>query len=240
MRRRNGMTVEDCSRFLERAKTLRRPRQLLEHFASRMREMEQAEAQGRGGGDNLMMTTVPLQGDVAGGGGTDPLLMFCTQCASNGPEGTARGFFASPPEQIVMCANRLHDESEIEETLVHELVHAVDYCTRGIDLAVCEDLACSEVRAAREAECSESTYLRAFPIPDVARNYLHKRCTRLHATSATRAMFPARAESCIEAAFDRCFNDHVPFREGTYAGEYRNQDISTGATEVGSSELKEE
>ena len=35
-------------------------------------------------------------------------------CASKGPEGTARGFFASPPEQIVMCANRLRDESEIE------------------------------------------------------------------------------------------------------------------------------
>ena len=112
-----------------------------------------------------------------------------------------------------MCANRLRDESEIEETLVHELVHAVDYCTRGIDLTKCEDLACSEVRAAREAECSETTYLKAFPLPDVARSYLHKRCTRQHATQATSAMFPRRASSCIEAAFERCFNDHVPFRE---------------------------
>ena len=68
-------------------------------------------------------------------------------------------------------------------------------------------------RAAREAECSETTYLKAFPLPDVARSFLHKRCTRQHATQATRAMFPMRAESCIEAAFARCFNDHVPFRE---------------------------
>ena len=207
MKRSKGLTVEECTRFLDRAKTLRRPKQLLEHFARRVAEMEQqGQAEGAAG-------FIDDGGSGSGRGGGDPLLMFCTTCASNGPEGTARGFFASPPAQIVMCANRLHSESEIEETLVHELVHAVDHCTRGIDLAKCEDLACSEVRAAREAECSETTYLKAFPLPDVARSFLHKRCTRQHATQATRAMFPMRAESCIEAAFARCFNDHVPFRE---------------------------
>ena len=198
MSRGNGLSVDECARFLERAKTRRRPRQLLEYFSERMREMGAGEGDGGKGGGS---------GDRK----PDPLLMFCMTCASKGPEGTARGFFASPPEQIVMCANRLRDESEIEETLVHELIHAVDYCTRDIDLTKCEDLACSEVRAAREAECSESTYLKAFPIPDIARSYLHRRCTRQHATSATGAMFPQRAESCIEAAFERCFNDFVPF-----------------------------
>ena len=63
-------------------------------------------------------------------------------CADDGAEGTARGFFASPPEQIIMCANRLRSQREVHEVLVHEMIHAVDYCARDMDLTHCEQLAC--------------------------------------------------------------------------------------------------
>lgn len=193
--------MDECTRFLENAKRLPRPRQLLNYFAQRMRQIQN---------EKLGENEAP-QESIGG----DPLLIFCRTCKSDGAEGTARGFFASPPEQIVMCANRLRSQAEIEETLVHEMVHAVDYCTRGIDLEVCEELACSEVRAAREAECSQDTYLKAFPMPEVARSYLHKRCTQIHSIQATSAMFPMDAERCVKKAFDRCFHDHVPFSDSS-------------------------
>jgi hypothetical protein len=43
-----------------------------------------------------------------------------------GPEGNARAFFSAPPPTVVFCANRLHSAREVEETMVHELIHAYD------------------------------------------------------------------------------------------------------------------
>lgn len=43
-----------------------------------------------------------------------------------GPEGRARAFFSAPPPTVVFCANRLHSAREVEETMVHELIHAYD------------------------------------------------------------------------------------------------------------------
>ncbi|CEG46791.1 metalloprotease family [Plasmopara halstedii] len=50
----------------------------------------------------------------------------CLDCRDNGPEGNARAFFSAPPPTIVFCANRLHSTQEVEETMVHELIHAYD------------------------------------------------------------------------------------------------------------------
>ena len=50
MSRGNGLSVDECARFLERAKTRRRPRQLLEYFSERMREMGAGEGDGGKGG----------------------------------------------------------------------------------------------------------------------------------------------------------------------------------------------
>jgi hypothetical protein len=65
--------------------------------------------------------------------GACPWLLFSPPCAALmrwddrlGPEGRARAFFSAPPPTIVFCANRLHSAQEVEETLVHELVHAYD------------------------------------------------------------------------------------------------------------------
>lgn len=38
----------------------------------------------------------------------------------------ARAYMEAPPMSIVLCANRLQDRTEMEEALVHELVHVYD------------------------------------------------------------------------------------------------------------------
>ncbi len=79
--------------------------------------------------------------------------IHCTSC----PKGlNARAYFEAPPAKIVLCSNKLYTPSEVEESLVHELVHAYDYVVYGANLENCMELARSEVRAAREAECHYS------------------------------------------------------------------------------------
>jgi len=38
----------------------------------------------------------------------------------------ARAYMEAPPMSVVLCANRLQDRREMEEALVHELVHVYD------------------------------------------------------------------------------------------------------------------
>ena len=79
----------------------------------------------------------------------------CIQCGSDTrAEGGARAFVRGPdPLSIVLCSNRLSSQREVEEVLVHELVHIYDVHSKKMDLRDCRQLAYSEVRAAREAEC---------------------------------------------------------------------------------------
>lgn len=41
----------------------------------------------------------------------------------------ARAYMEAPPMSVILCANRLQDQAEMEEALVHELVHVVDVRT---------------------------------------------------------------------------------------------------------------
>lgn len=77
----------------------------------------------------------------------------------------ARAYFSAPHLEdtasaerplVTLCANRLRDGAEVREALTHELVHAFDHCVARRDLTRAESLACSEVRAAREAECRDN------------------------------------------------------------------------------------
>jgi len=59
----------------------------------------------------------------------------CTVCGSDGAEGAARAFVKGPnPVAVVLCANRLHSQSEVEEVLVHELMHVYDVRIKEMDL----------------------------------------------------------------------------------------------------------
>jgi len=63
-----------------------------------------------------------------------------------------------------------------------------------MNLATCMGLACSEVRAAKVAECSGHYF-----------DYFKRSCVAAHATRSTAVMFePRRAEQCVGKVFERC------------------------------------
>ena len=55
-------------------------------------------------------------------------------------------FIGSPLCQIVVCSNQIEFEDEVNQVLIHELIHAFDDCrAANLDWANCAHHACSEV-----------------------------------------------------------------------------------------------
>jgi hypothetical protein len=135
----------------------------------------------------------------------DPLTieLKCRKCASSGPEGGARAFLMGPqPLSVVVCHNRIQsDQTEVEEILTHELVHLYDVQTLQLDLQQCENLAYSEVRAAKAAECRDSW------------KQLQSYCVKQKAICATNNLFPLEGRKCIHTVFDKAFADNRPFEK---------------------------
>ena len=62
--------------------------------------------------------------------------------------------------QIVICDDKHLKKKQIAQTLVHELVHAYDFCKSKIEVSSCIQRACTEVRASSlSEECSLSSEL---------------------------------------------------------------------------------
>lgn len=139
--------------------------------------------------------------------------LSCKPCANVGPEGGARAFVMGPtPLSIVVCSNRLQRTNsraaqiaEMQEILTHELVHVYDVRELQLDLRDCENLAYSEVRAAREAECASAWYP------------YQRTCVRSKALTATNNLF-ASADACLRKVFDAAMNDTRPFDRQQHKG----------------------
>ena len=142
----------------------------------------------------------------------------CMKCGSDTrAEGGARAFVRGPePLSIVLCSNRLSSQREVDEVLVHELVHIYDVHSRKMDLRDCKQLAYSEVRAAREAECFNS--LTAFT---------GNICAKDKAVTATRNMFPESGRKCVCDIFDEAINDHAPFEKNIEGKGFNQHHMSS-------------
>ena len=134
----------------------------------------------------------------------ESLKIECRPCSSTGPESGARAFVMGPyPLSIVLCSNRLsyHDSTEMEQVLVHELVHVYDVRVHRLDLRSCENLAYSEVRAARDAECKDAWLAGRYCVPNKA--YM-----------ATSNLFPPEeAKACMARVFDDAMADTEPLQK---------------------------
>ena len=137
----------------------------------------------------------------------------CVPCGeATRAEAGARAFVKGPdPLSIVLCSNRLASQGEIDEVLVHELVHIYDVHSRRMDLRQCDQLAYSEIRAAREAECSGSRT-----------SFTANLCARDKATVATRNIFPEEGRTCVCDVFDEAMKDRAPFSEAESRRPARN------------------
>jgi Peptidase M76 family len=137
----------------------------------------------------------------------------------------------SQDQQNQQKSQRDEQLREMEEILTHELVHVYDVRKLQLDLRDCENLAYSEVRAAREAECQRLGASVAASLASSGSigtggglwrsssssplyNNPHEACVRTKALTATHNLFPSRGQTCLQRVFDKAMKDKRPFVVG--------------------------
>lgn len=158
---------------------------------------------------------------------TEQLEVQCVQWDGTKLTRTARAYFTAeclseqPSDasqirgKVFILPDRVHGgDAEVLELLKHEMIHAYDHCVLKRDLSQCEQLACSEVRAAREAECSRTSdaFCDFQPLGAAAtkRAFCDRRiknCVVETATRSTKSVFPETGARCVEKVVAECMLD---------------------------------
>ncbi|GAB4822620.1 hypothetical protein N2152v2_009666 [Parachlorella kessleri] len=119
-----------------------------------------------------------------------------------------------PPDGIVICHNHLGSQTEIDQALTHELIHAYDHCrAKNMDWSDCRQHACSEIRAASlSGDCHFKMELMR---GNLGVHQQHQKCVRRRAELSV-SMNPyckgaAGAKQAVDAVFAPCFADTAPF-----------------------------
>ncbi|KAJ3033433.1 Mitochondrial inner membrane protease atp23, partial [Rhizophlyctis rosea] len=139
----------------------------------------------------------------------DPKHFRCTPCAMD----KAGGF--APDYGVILCSSSFLSKQHMEDTMVHELVHAYDHCTTKIDWGSCEHYACSEIRATSlSGDCKFTREVRR----GTARfGGHHQTCVKRRTIFALKQLPQCQGEGVAEGAvrtvWDKCFADKAPFDE---------------------------
>ncbi|KAL1812255.1 hypothetical protein ACET3Z_022320 [Daucus carota] len=116
-------------------------------------------------------------------------------------------------EGIVVCSNRLTMQDEVNQVVIHELIHAYDDCrSANLDWANCAHHACSEIRAGHlSGDCHyKREFLRGFMKIRGHEQECIKR--RVMKSLVNNPNCPeAAANDAMEAVWDTCYNDTQPF-----------------------------
>ncbi|ORZ38125.1 peptidase M76 family-domain-containing protein [Catenaria anguillulae PL171] len=121
----------------------------------------------------------------------------------------------SPEHGVVLCENRLYSKSHLEETMAHEMIHALDHCRAKLDWDNCLHHACTEIRAANlSGDCRWSNeWMRG----NMAISKQQQACVRRRAILSLRSnpkcSAPGAAEEAVAEVWNSCFNDTWPFDE---------------------------
>lgn len=152
----------------------------------------------------------------------------CKRWDGNPQTQFARGYFTASghddqdagqivPEIILLPERIWGGEGEIREILRHEMVHAFDHSVLKRDLRSSAGLACSEIRAAREAECQQcgtGPFVRAAcrVLPARLCEQWREECVREVAVKAMEAAFPKHiATASVRDMFPECYGDRRGF-----------------------------
>ncbi|WOK97424.1 mitochondrial inner membrane protease atp23 [Canna indica] len=129
-------------------------------------------------------------------------------------EGFGGGYFSG--QGIKICCNHMSTQDEINQVLIHELVHAYDDCrVKNIDWSDCAQHACSEIRA---NHLSGDCHLKR----ELLRGFLNKigghepECVKRRALKSVQQnpyCSGAEAKKAVEKVWDICYNDTYPFEK---------------------------
>ena len=140
----------------------------------------------------------------------------CSPCSNENTFRMSGGFTIDASTQsptIIVCENEKLSRQTVEDTLLHELIHAYDVCRAKIDFSQCFQHACTEVRAsALSGECNFSREVRRGNF-QIQRGY--QKCVQRRATKSVGANPYCRniAKEAVESVFEKCFSDTLPFED---------------------------
>ncbi|KAJ7974704.1 Mitochondrial inner membrane protease ATP23 [Quillaja saponaria] len=116
-------------------------------------------------------------------------------------------------EGIMVCSNHLSIQDEVNQVVIHELIHAFDECrAANLDWANCAHHACSEIRAGHlSGDCHyKRELLRGF----MKLRGHEQECVRrrvMKSVIANPYCSESAAKDAMEAVWDVCYNDTQPF-----------------------------
>jgi inner membrane protease ATP23 len=115
--------------------------------------------------------------------------------------------------EIFLCQQHLVNQAHTNQSLVHELIHAIDLCRTSMDpINNCIHMACTEIRA--ENLSGECDWTREMMNGRMGNFKGHgAQCVKRRAALSVRANpnCGERAEDYVNVAFERCFKDTYPF-----------------------------
>lgn len=146
----------------------------------------------------------------------DPEFVQCAKC----PDGAAAaGGYIPSQGFVVLCQQWVAKQpGEVENTLVHEMIHAYDDTRAMINWNDLTQHACTEIRAANlSGDCSFDRELDRGNLNPLRFGGTGKRCVRRRAQLSV-AMHPdcpdeAAARIAVDRAWEVCYKDTSPFDE---------------------------
>ncbi|XP_021762120.1 mitochondrial inner membrane protease ATP23-like [Chenopodium quinoa] len=114
---------------------------------------------------------------------------------------------------IMVCSNYMNMQDEVNQVLIHELIHAYDDCTaKNLNWANCAHHACSEIRA---GHLSGDCHFKR----ELLRGYMKLRgheqdCVKRRVMKSVMAnphCSETAAKDAMEAVWETCYNDTRPF-----------------------------
>ncbi|RWR91663.1 mitochondrial inner membrane protease ATP23 [Cinnamomum micranthum f. kanehirae] len=114
---------------------------------------------------------------------------------------------------ILVCSNHTNIQDEVNQVVIHELIHAYDDCrAANLDWANCAHHACSEIRAGHlSGDCHyKRELLRGFmKIRGHEQECVRRRVMK--SVTANPYCSESAARDAMEAVWDVCYNDTKPF-----------------------------
>ncbi|KAK1266380.1 hypothetical protein QJS04_geneDACA016828 [Acorus gramineus] len=154
-----------------------------------------------------------------------PMVKFLMENMEKAGCGVGRNFFKavecdkeisggySPEEGILVCSNHMRLQDEVNQVVIHELIHAYDDCrAANLDWSDCSHHACSEIRAGHlSGDCHyKRELLRSF----VKLRGHEQECVRRRVMKSVLAnphCSESAAKDAMAAVWDTCYNDTSPF-----------------------------